>query len=623
MNTIIDAMFCPWDRQCRESAGECPMKVSILVPAYNTPKEFLEELLLSVRSQTYMNWELCLADASANDEVESVVRQLAETDGRIRYRRLDKNLGISGNTNVALEMATGEIVALLDHDDLLHPSAVYAVAHAIIDEKADFVYTDEITFVSKTGELTTFAYKPDYDPFYLLGANYICHFSAFRRDLIERAGGAFRSEFDGSQDHDLILRLTERASKVVHVREALYFWRAHGGSVAESASVKSYAVDAGIRAVSAALKRRGLSGTVESVRPDIRTIYRIRYDLPEKGKVSIVIPTRDHEEDMRTCLDSVFRLTTYPNYEIVVVDNGTEDPSAARYLKELQDTAGVRVVRSDAPFNFSDLVNLGVSRSTGEYVVLLNNDTIVITPEWIEEMVAFARLPEVGAVGAKLYYPDGTVQHAGVILGQGGVAGHAFLNCQHDDPGANGRMVVAHQYSVVTGACLMVRRTVFDQVGGFDPQLAVAFNDVDFCMRLRTRGYSNVWTPFAELYHCESKSRGSDLAPDKIVRFKAEIRLFFERWKRELEAGDPFYHPRYSHNGISFSIQPLPVQKTILVHVQSDRHRKLPFPISKVVGGVYCLQDNGLRYTWKRFWNKVHHRWEVFKISSHRDGCEG
>lgn len=577
----------------------CDLKLSILAPLYNTPEKYLRQMIRSVQGQTCGSWELCLADASDNPEVGRAVEGFAKADRRIRYRKLERNLGISGNTNAALEMATGEVIALLDHDDVLHPSAVHAVLRAV-SQGADFAYTDEITFDSESGELTIRNYKPDFDPFYLLGANYICHFSAFRRELLDRAGGGFRAEYDGSQDHDLILRLTERAKKVVHVKEALYFWRAHGGSVARAAAVKPYAIDAGHRAVAAALARRGLSGSVESTRQS-PTMYRIRCDLPEKGMVSVVIPTRDHADDLRRCIESVFRRTAYPRYEIVIVDNGTEEPSAVRYLDELRGDARIRIVRSDAPFNFSRLVNLGAARAAGEYVLLLNNDTQVIAPEWMDEMVSFARLPEVGAVGAKLYYPDGTIQHAGVVVGLGGIAGHAFLNCSREDPGTNGRMIVAHEYSAVTGACLMVRRKVFDQVGGFDPRLAVAFNDIDFCMRLRALGYHNVWTPFAELYHCESRSRGIDLDPDKAERFQSEIFFFHDRWRSALEAGDPFYHPKYSLD----CLQSFTEGKWRL---RSGWHKRLPFPLSKIVGGVFCLQDNGWGYTWRRLLQKIGHR---------------
>lgn len=595
-------------RKRKEAHWRSNLKVSILVALYNTPEKFLGQMIRSVRGQTCGDWELCLADASDRPEVGRVVEGFAKTDTRIRYRKLERNLGISGNANVALEMATGEVIALLDHDDVLHPSAVYAVLRAV-SQGADFAYTDEITFDSESGKLTISNYKPDFDPFYLLGANYICHFSAFRRELLDRAGGGFRAEYDGSQNHDLILRLTEQTKKIVHVQEALYFRRAHGGSVARTATVKSYAIDAGHRAVAAALKRRGLSASVESTRQS-PTMYRIRYDLPEKGMVSVIIPTHDHADDLRRCLESVFRLTTYPSYEIVIVDNGTEEPSAVRYLDELRGDARVRIVRSDAPFNFSALVNLGVARAAGEYVLLLNNDTQVITPEWMEEMVSFARLPEVGAVGAKLYYPDDTVQHGGVILGLGGIAGHAFTNCSREDPGANGRLIVAHEYCAVTGACLMVRRKVFDQVGGFDSGLAVAFNDIDFCMRLRALGYQNVWTPFAELYHCESKSRGSDMAPDKIERFQSEIRFFHERWKTELEAGDPFYHPKFILFGETFATDTGRgwLDRLVMLRRPVNRsgwHRRLPFPLSKILGGWYCLRDNGWRYTLRRGRSKI------------------
>lgn len=586
------------------------MKVSILVPLFNTPKQFLKEMLESVFAQTYSNWELCLADASSDDTVGKLVREIAKGDERVKYKRLESNGGISANSNAALELATGEIIALLDHDDKLDPDAVKEVARAIEEEGADFAYTDEVTFISETGEFTIYADKPDFDPFMLLVDNYLCHFSAFRRSLLDKLDAAFRSEFDGSQDHDLFLRLTEKASKVVHVPKTLYYWRAHKQSVAKAITAKSYAVIAGHAAVSAALERRGLSGTVESPKSDAPSFYHIRFDLPEKKRVSIIIPTRDHMEDLRKCIESIFAKTTYPDYEIVIVDNGTSEPSAIEYLKEISRSSRVRVIDAAMLFNFSKLVNLGVEAATGEYVLLLNNDTEVITPEWLEEMVAFARLPEVGAVGAKLYYPDNTIQHAGVILGMGGIAGHAFVNHPREDPGVMGRMIVAHEYSAVTGACLMVRREVYREVGGFETEgLAVAFNDVDFCMRLREAGYHNVWTPFAELYHYESKSRGNDLDPDKIERFTAECNFFSARWSKEMERGDPFFHPalRLDSNSFIRRDQEIPAVNN------PTWHKRLPKPLSKIIGGYYCLKENGWYYTYHHAWDKVGKKFRKIK----------
>ncbi len=578
------------------------MKVSILVPLFNTPKQFLKEMLESVFEQTYTDWELCLADASSDDKVGEMVKEIAKGDERVKYKRLESNGGISANSNAALELATGEIIALLDHDDKLDPDAVKEVARAIEEEGADFAYTDEVTFISETGEFTIYADKPDFDPFMLLVDNYLCHFSAFKRSLLDKLNVAFRSEFDGSQDHDLFLRLTEKASKVVHVPKTLYYWRAHEQSVSKAITAKSYAVIAGHAAVSAALERRGLSGTVESPKSDAPSFYRIRFDLPEKKRVSIVIPTRDHAEDLRKCIESVFAKTTYPDYEIIIVDNGSRESEALDYMKVIAQDSRVRVVSADIPFNFSKLVNIGVEEATGEYVLLLNNDTEVITPEWLEEMVAFARLPEVGAVGAKLYYPDNTIQHAGVILGMGGVAGHAFVNHPREDPGVMGRMIVAHEYSAVTGACLMVRREVYREVGGFETEgLAVAFNDVDFCLRLRATGYHNIWTPFAELYHYESKSRGNDMDPDKIARFTDECEFFKTRWAKELAAGDPFFHPalRLDCNSFIRYGQQDPVYHRI------TWHKNLPKPLSKIIGGFLCVKENGWYYTYHHLGGKV------------------
>ena len=537
------------DELAAQRSARFPQKllISVLVPLYNTPEKFLREMIQSVLDQTYANWELCMADGSDPDhsEVEKICRQYAKKDRRIRYQELEKNLGISGNTNACVDMATGDYLALFDHDDLLHRAALYEVMKAICEQHADFIYTDEITFHKSPADAYLPHFKPDFAPDTLRANNYICHLTVFKRALMEQAG-PFDPACDGSQDHDMVLRLTEKAEHIVHIPRILYFWRAHPGSVAGGTGVKPYVMDAGIRSVEKHLQRQGMEGEVGLVAPGL-TIYRIRYALHGTPKISILIPNYEHIEDLQKCLDSVFEKTTYSNYEIVIMENNSSSPEIFDYYDRLQkEHANLRVIVWAGKFNYSAINNYGVRRCSGEYILLLNNDTEVITSDWLQEMLMFAQREDVGAVGAKLYYPDHTIQHAGVILGLGGLAGHAFCNAEINNVGYMGRLIYAQNLSAVTGACLMMRRTVWDEIGGLDEAFAVAFNDVDLCMRIRQAGYLIVWTPFAELYHYESKSRGMDNTPEKRKRFKGEVLRFQERWRKELDAGDPYYNPNFS-----------------------------------------------------------------------------
>ena len=523
------------------------VRISVVVPLYNTPVAFLQEMIRSVQEQTYANWELCLADGSdkSHKEVGTVCRKFAEKDGRIRYRKLDKNLGISGNSNAALEMAKGDYIALLDHDDLLHPSALFEIITAICEQDADFIFTDESTFHNTPADAYLPLFKPDFAPDTLRANNYICHLTVFRRSLLETTGG-FDPACDGSQDHDLVLRLTEQAQRIVHIPKILYFWRSHAGSVAQSAGIKPYVFEAGIRAVQKQLDRLNLPGTVTLVRPGF-TIYRIRYELTERPLVSILIPNYEHRKDLERCLDSLYAKTTYPNFEVVIVENNSSSKELFAYYEQLQSGHdNLRVVTWEGSFNYSAINNFGVTYCKGEYILLLNNDTEVITPDWIEEMLMFAQRPDVGAVGAKLYYPNDTVQHAGVGVGIGGIAGHLFVDADADDVGYMGRLLYAQNMSAVTAACMLVKRSVWEQVDGLEEAYPVAFNDVDLCMKIRKAGYLIVWTPFAELYHYESKSRGAEDTSQKQRRAMQEIALFQERWKKELAEGDPYLNPNFN-----------------------------------------------------------------------------
>ncbi|MBO5638799.1 MAG: glycosyltransferase family 2 protein [Oscillospiraceae bacterium] len=543
------------DRQ-REHVFPERIKFSIAVPLYNTPELFLRAMIESVQAQTYQDWELCMADGSGAEhgDVERICREYMDQDARIRYRRLEKNLGISGNTNACMEMAEGDYIGLFDHDDLLHPAALYEVMRTIENTGADFIYTDESTFRDTPEDAYLPHFKPDFAPDNLRANNYICHFTVFKRALLDEAGW-FDPTCDGSQDHDMILRLTEKAQRVAHIPEILYYWRAHAGSVAESPGVKPYVTAAGIRAVEKQLERLNLEGEVAPVQPGL-TIYRTRYAVRGTPKVSILIPNYEHLKDLQSCLDSIFSKTTWPDYEIVIVENNSTSREIFSYYEALQKAHdNVRVVTWQGAFNFPAINNYGARFCTGEYLLLLNNDTRVISPDWIEEMLMFAQRPDVGAVGAMLDYPDNTIQHAGVCLGMGGIAGHFFQGADRHNLGYMGRLLYPQNVSAVTAACMLLRRDVWENVSGMDETWAVAFNDVDLCMRIRKTGLLIVWTPYAELYHDESKSRGSENTSEKRARFREEVRRFRERWENELESGDPYFNPNFSLTRSDYFVQ--------------------------------------------------------------------
>lgn len=532
--------------QQRAEAFPKDVTISVLVPLYNTPKNFLREMIDSVREQTYAKWELCLADGSdaEHGDVAQYCREAARQDGRIKYRKLDENGGISANTNACIDMATGDYFALFDHDDVLHPCALYEVMKAICGEDADFIYTDECTFHEKPTDVYWPHCKPDFAPDTLRSYNYICHLTAFSRTLLDAVGGGFRKQFDGSQDYDLILRLTERARHIVHIRKVLYFWRGHAGSTGSDIAAKSYTVDAAMGALAEHLRRVGLRGTVEP--SAVPSTYRVRYAIEGAPLVSIVIPNKDHVDDLKKCVDSIAEVSTWKRWEIIVVENNSTEAATFDYYKALEARPGIRVVKWEGGFNFPAICNLGAREARGDYILLLNNDVQVITPDWLEQMLMFAQRGDVGAVGAMLYYPDDTIQHAGVILGIGGVAGHSHKYFARGDYGYASRLTIAQDLSAVTAACCLIPRRVWEQVGGLDEAFAVAFNDVDLCMRIRRAGYLIVWTPYAELYHFESKSRGVEDTPEKVARFNREATLFHERWDAALDAGDPYYSPHLS-----------------------------------------------------------------------------
>ena len=535
------------------------VKVSVLTPLWNTPENFLREMIESVQAQTYQNWELCLADGSddAHAYVGEICREYAAKDSRIVYKKLEKNGGIAENTNRCLEMATGEFVAPFDHDDLLHPCVLYEYVKVINEKDADYIYCDEATFKNgDVNQMITMHFKPDYAIDNLRANNYICHFSMFDKKLLEGTE-LYRTKFDGSQDHDMILRLTDKARNVVHVPKLLYYWRQHAGSVSSGVEAKPYVVESARGAVADHLRRHGFSNFKITSTRAFETIFKITYEIIGEPKISIIIPNKDHVEDLRRCITSIIEKSTYDNYEIIVVENNSETREIFAYYEELANNPAVKIITYKGDFNYSAINNLGVSEASGEYVLLLNNDIQIITVNWMEELLMYAQRPDVGAVGAKLYYPDKTIQHAGVVIGLGAhrTAGHVHYRQKRENLGYMGRLCYAQNMSAVTGACLLVKKALYEEAGGLDESFAVSLNDVDFCLKLRRLGYLNVFTPFAEAYHYESASRGSEMTGEAAARYNAESARFREKWKAELEAGDPYYNPNFSLDKSDFSLR--------------------------------------------------------------------
>lgn len=542
-----------------ETRFEYEPVISILVPLYNTPQDFLKEMIESVEYQTYGKWQLCLADGSddAHGFVGEYCKKKAETDSRIVYKKLEKNEGISGNTNRCLEMADGEFIALFDHDDVLHPSVLFEYVKVINEKNADYIYCDETTFHDgNIDKMITMHFKPDYAPDNLRANNYICHFSCFNRHLLDGTE-LFRSKFDGSQDHDMILRLTDRAENIVHVPRLMYYWRSHAGSVASDINAKSYAIEAARGAVADSLHTHGFDNFKISSTRAFETIFKISYEIIGEPKLSIVIPNKDHKEDLKRCIESIQTKSTYANYEIIVVENNSVSQEILDYYGEIESDK-IHVVKYEKPgFNYSAICNLGVKYATGEYIILLNNDIEVITVNWMEELLMYAQRQDIGAVGAKLYYPDDTIQHAGVVIGLGAhrTAGHVHYKKPKENLGYMGRLCYAQNVSAVTGACLMVKKSLYDEIGGLDENFAVSLNDVDLCLRLREKGLLNIFTPFAEMYHYESISRGSDLTGEGAERYNKESEAFRNKWKEVLELGDPYYNPNFSLDRSDYSVK--------------------------------------------------------------------
>lgn len=534
-------------------------RISIITPVYNVDDIWLEKAINSVIDQFYQNWELCLVDdASTKGLVKDILGKYQEKDKRIKVKFLGENQGISGASNEALLLSTGDFVGFLDHDDELSIDALFEVLKLLQRyPDADMIYSDEDHKDIK-GRRKDPYFKPDWSPDLFLSNMYTCHFGVYRKKLVEEIGG-FRKGFEGSQDYDLVLRLTEKTNKIHHIPKILYHWRELPGSTSLKYQAKSYADINARKALTDALIRRKISGEVLTGK--YPGFFRVKREIIGNPKVSIIIPTKDKVKVLKKCINSIIERTDYKNYEIIVIDNNTTDSLTLEYLGSISKEPNISVVKYEEPFNFSAINNFAAQRSKGEYLLFLNNDTEVICSEWLSAMLEHAQRKEVGAVGCKLLYPNGRIQHAGVILGisgipgKPGVAGHSHKQSYNSARGYYGRLHVIHNLSAVTGACVMIRRNVFEEVGGFDENLGIALNDIDLCLKVREKGYLIVYTPYSELYHYESLSRGYENTPEKKDRLKKESEYIREKWGAIIDKGDPYYNPNLTLEREDFTIR--------------------------------------------------------------------
>ena len=522
--------------------------ISIIVPTYKTPEKFLKEMIDSVRNQSYENWELCIGDGSVTeDTVKNVVESYQKKDKRIKMLCLSENLGIAGNTNAALSIATGDYIALLDHDDILAPDALYEVVKWMNEhykDETDVIYTDEDKVSFDLRDYFEPHFKSDYNLDLIRSNNYICHLFVARKSIVDQVGG-FRKEYDGSQDYDFILRCIEQSKHVEHVPKVLYHWRCHPGSTAANQESKMYCYEAGKRAIEDHLKRMG-EDDCQVVMTEHLGFYHVIYPIREQKKVSIIIPNKDQKEILERCIESVIQKTDYKNYEIIIVENNSTTNEIFEYYKTIEQRENIRVVIWKDKFNYSAINNFGVRYANGEYLLFLNNDIEVIRENWLSEMLANVQRKEVGIVGAKLLYPDNMVQHAGVIIGMGGIAGHPLSRHPADDCGYFARGIIQQNLNAVTAACMLTKKEVYEKVNGFEEKLAVAFNDIDLCLKVRKAGYLIVYDPEALLYHHESISRGKEDTLEKRNRFEGEVDYMAKKWKDVLEKGDEYYNPNLS-----------------------------------------------------------------------------
>lgn len=522
-------------------------KFSVVVPLYHTPAKFLKDLVRSMMYQSYANWELCLVNASPEDvHLTSLLENWAMRDKRIRVIRLEKNLGIAQNTNAGIAASTGEFIAFLDHDDFLEPDALFCYADALNKDKTiDVFYSDE----DKTDEYAAHYFYPhfksDFNIDLLHANNYMCHFLAVRKSLVDTVGG-LNEKFDGAQDYDFVLRLTENTQKIYHCPRILYHWRCSNQSTAANQGNKMYAIHAGKAALNAHYKRIGWNARAQEGAVD--GWYQTKFTLKEEPLVSILIPNKDHTDDLDVCLNSFFERADYQNYEFIIIENNSVLPETFAYYEKIEkEHDNVKVVYWEAGFNYSTINNFGFKFAKGDYIMLLNNDVELITPDIFQSMLGFCMRPEVGIVGAKLLYNDHTVQHAGVLVGAGGLADHVFKGIHEDDPGYMGRAISSQDVSAVTAACLLVKRSVYEEVGGLEDEFQVAFNDVDFCLKVRKAGYLIVYDADVKLFHYESKSRGMEDTTERFIRFGNEMMLLNSKWDILSTFVDPYYNPNLSY----------------------------------------------------------------------------
>lgn len=527
---------------------------SIVVPLYNTRPKYLKEMIDSVVKQTYSNWQLCLADGTGEKSpLIPILREYAEKDKRIMYKILKENKGISENTNAAIEMASGDYIVLADHDDIMPKNALFECARALNEDRTiDVIYSDEDKVDMSGKKYFEPHFKSDFNIDLLCSMNYICHLFVVKKEIIDKVG-MLRSEFDGAQDYDFILRCTEAAQNIKHIPKILYHWRCHINSTASNPESKMYAFEAGKKAVQEHYNRLGIPAKVEH--GQFYGMYRTIYEWEEQPLISIIIPNKDHVDDLKKCMDSIEAKSTYRNFEFIVVENNSTEQKTFEYYKEIEKRDNVTVLYYKEEFNYSKINNFGVEHANGEYLLLLNNDTEIIAKDCLNEMLGYCMREDVGIVGARLYYEDDTIQHAGVVLGFGGIAGHTFIGSSRYDNGYFSRIICAQDYSAVTAACMMTKKSIYEQVGGLTEEFQVAFNDIDYCMKVRELGKLVVYNPIAELYHYESKSRGLEDTPEKVERFNSEVARFVEKWNVQLEKGDPYYNVNLTLDKADFSLK--------------------------------------------------------------------
>ena len=541
----------------RKTRFELQPKISIVVPLYKTDKEYLRQLIESVQAQTYGNWELCLSDGSGSQSpLKETLEEYRRQDERIRVVSSSEPLQISQNTNAAIAAATGDFIAFADHDDVLTPHALFECVKAYNENpKLEIFYSDEDKMTMDGNKFFQPHFKPDFNLDLLCSVNYICHLFVAKRTLIETVG-VLRQEFDGAQDYDFIFRCVEATKENCHVPKILYHWRSHEQSTSENPESKRYAFEAGQRAVQAHYDRIGVKAQV--LQGEYLGLYRTRFLRDHDPLISIIIPNKDHIDDLRRCMESIEEKSTYRNYEYIIVENNSTEAETFAYYKKLEaENPKVNVIYWDGPFNYSAINNFGAEHAKGEYLLLLNNDTEIINPDCLEELLGYCMRPDVGIVGARLYYEDDTVQHAGVVLGFGGIAGHCFVQQPRSSTGYCHRIICAQDYSAVTAACMIVKKEIFDAVGGLSEDLQVAFNDIDFCIKVRDYGKLVVYNPYAELYHYESKSRGLEDTPEKIARFNKEIATLEQHWPDIFRKPDPYYNPNLTLDSQDFSLKRL------------------------------------------------------------------